>query len=200
LGKKNQNHIASADKLKAENRKNRRTTEKIKDAHDKQAENITTADQEYTIDAMNENTDIHSAATSEYPRAEPTKALISTAGKSISVQGEQMTWKTGSIENSINQKQFANIDPAPATPAETKDMSGMALAGFICGVLGLILVLITGWPFLLGTLGTVFSAIGLNETSKGKKGRGFAIAGLITGIMAIVIFWLYVAILSLYLL
>ena len=75
-------------------------------------------------------------------------------------------------------------------------MSGMAIAGFICGIVGLLLVLITGWPFLLGTLGTIFSAIGLGQTSKGKKGKGFAIAGLITGILAIVIFWIWVAIIG----
>jgi hypothetical protein len=51
--------------------------------------------------------------------------------------------------------------------------SGLALAGFICSIVGLLLFLITGWPFLLGSLGIIFGAIGLGQTADGKKkGRG----------------------------
>ncbi len=72
--------------------------------------------------------------------------------------------------------------------------SGMAIAGFVCGLVGLGLFLGTGWPFLLGTLGLVFSAIGLGQTGEDrKKGKGLAIAGLITSIIAIIGFWILVA-------
>jgi hypothetical protein len=79
---------------------------------------------------------------------------------------------------------------------DEREMSAMAIAGFICGVLGLLLAIATGWSFLLGILGVIFSAIGLSQTSKGKKGKGFAIAGLTTGILAIAIFWVVIAIIS----
>ncbi len=77
------------------------------------------------------------------------------------------------------------------------EINGMALAGFICGIVGLLLALIMGWSFLLGILGVIFSAIGLGQIRKNPtkwKGKGFAIAGLIAGILAIVIFWIYIAI------
>lgn len=98
------------------------------------------------------------------------------------------------INPSIKSELKRGIKTISQNTDEEPKMSGMAIAGFICGILGLLLVLITGWPFLLGTLGTIFSAIGLGQTSKGKKGKGFAISGLITGILAIVIFWIWVAI------
>jgi hypothetical protein len=79
---------------------------------------------------------------------------------------------------------------------EESKMSGMAIAGFVCGILGLIFVLITGWPFLLGTLGVIFSGIGMSQTSKGMKGKGFAIAGLISGILAILLFWALVILIA----
>lgn len=104
------------------------------------------------------------------------------------------------INSSIKSELKRGIKNISKNTDDEPKMSGMAIAGFICGILGLLLVLITGWPFLLGTLGTIFSAIGLGQTSKGKKGKGFAIAGLITGILAIVIFWIWVAIIGLLLL
>jgi hypothetical protein len=81
--------------------------------------------------------------------------------------------------------------------SEGNELSVMALIGFICGILGLLLMIITGWPFLLGTIGTIFSGIGLSQTSNNKKsGRGFAVAGLITSILAIILFWGYVALIG----
>ena len=87
-------------------------------------------------------------------------------------------------------------DDEPSNKKDKQRLSGFALAGFICSTVGLLLALIIGWPFLLGTLGTIFSAIGLGETSKGKKGKGFAIAGLVMGILAIIIFWIWVVIVA----
>ena len=97
------------------------------------------------------------------------------------------------INPSIKSELKKGIKTISKNTDEEPKMSGLAIAGFICGIMGLLLVLTTGWPFLLGTLGTIFSAIGLGQTSKGEKGNGFAIAGLITGILAIVIFWIWVA-------
>lgn len=79
-----------------------------------------------------------------------------------------------------NQPQDSN------TPA---GKSGFAIAGFVLGILGLILTLITGFPFLMGSLAVIFSAVGLGETQKGKEGKGMATAGLILGILSIVLFW-----------
>jgi len=72
----------------------------------------------------------------------------------------------------------------------------MALAGFICSTVGFFLVIIAGWPFMLGTIGVVFSSIGLIKINKDPskwKGKSFAIAGLVVGIVTIILFWMLVA-------
>ena len=74
--------------------------------------------------------------------------------------------------------------------ADETDISVMALAGFICSGVGFLLLISYGWPFFLGTLGVIFSAIGMAKTGKDKKkGKIFAIAGLLLGILVIVLFW-----------
>jgi len=65
-------------------------------------------------------------------------------------------------------------------------VNGFAIAGFVCGLVG---VVSTG-GLILGILGVVFSAIGLARIKKGRGGnfgRGLAIAGLVLGIVAIVL-------------
>ncbi len=60
--------------------------------------------------------------------------------------------------------------------------SGMAIAGFVCGVMAPIAYIL----FLpLAILAVVFSAIGLKQTRRNPelRGRGLAIAGLVLGIL-----------------
>ncbi len=60
--------------------------------------------------------------------------------------------------------------------------NGLAISGFIIGLLSLF---IAGIP--LGIVAIIFSAISLGQIKKkGEKGRGFAIAGLILGIIGLV--------------
>ena len=68
-----------------------------------------------------------------------------------------------------------------------------ALTGMICGILGLLVT-----PFLFATLGVIFSGIGLNKIKKNPekyKGKGMAITGLVTGIVAIVVVWAVIGLL-----
>lgn len=80
-------------------------------------------------------------------------------------------------------------------PNSGNEISGFAVAGFVCSLLGFMLFLATGWPFLLGMLGVIFSSLGLAATGGKRTGRGFAIAGLVIGILDIVLFWLLVVLL-----
>ena len=62
------------------------------------------------------------------------------------------------------------------TPVGT---SGMAIAGMILGILGIII-----FSPLFGLLAIIFSSVGLAKTKDGKKkGRGMAVTGLIFGIL-----------------
>lgn len=63
---------------------------------------------------------------------------------------------------------------------------GMAIAGFICSLLGLVL------PFL-GFLGLILSAISLGNANETGAPKGLAIAGVVLGIIAVVSGLLFLA-------
>jgi xanthine/uracil permease len=67
-----------------------------------------------------------------------------------------------------------------STPATPKT-NGMAITGFVVSLIGCSL------------LGIIFSAVGMNQTKKdpSQGGRGLAIAGLVIGIVWLVIQILY---------
>ncbi len=66
--------------------------------------------------------------------------------------------------------------------------NGMAVAGFVLSLVGLIPCF---WLFQIpGLLGLVFSAIGkrqIDRSAGAQKGRGLALAGLIIGIVLVVL-------------
>ncbi len=69
---------------------------------------------------------------------------------------------------------------ASESQGETALGNGMAIAGFVCGVVSLFVGAI-----ILGPLAVVFSAIGLSKSSReGRPLKGLAIAGLILGVVA----------------
>ena len=61
----------------------------------------------------------------------------------------------------------------------------MATAGFVIALCAWVL----GWviPLILSVLAIVFSSIGLGRAGRVRKGRGLAIAGLVLGILSLVI-------------
>jgi hypothetical protein len=69
--------------------------------------------------------------------------------------------------------------------------NGMSVAGFVTGLIGAIfgLIPLLFWiAFPLGILGAVFGAIGVRRAGEpGRGGKGLAIAGLILGVVAIVL-------------
>lgn len=69
--------------------------------------------------------------------------------------------------------------------------NGLAIAGFVCGVLSLL-----GGGFILGVPAIVLSAIGLRKANReGRPHRGLAIAGLVCGIISVALTILVVALL-----
>jgi hypothetical protein len=75
-------------------------------------------------------------------------------------------------------------------PVPEKGSNGLATAGFVLGLLGLL----SSWiPFLnivgiiLGVIGAVLAAVGLAKSKKVNAGKGLAIAGLVLGALAVII-------------
>lgn len=72
-----------------------------------------------------------------------------------------------------------------SAPDDSQKTNGMAIAGFVCSLVGLFL-----FGIVLGLLGIIFGAIGLGKISKDSsrwKGKGMAIAALIVGVVDVVV-------------
>lgn len=85
--------------------------------------------------------------------------------------------------------------PANAPMPAKRTNSGMAIAGMVCSLVGLIPCF---WLFQIpGLLGTIFGFVGLKQTKSGERGgRGMAIAAVVIGIVLLVMcvaFWIYFA-------
>jgi hypothetical protein len=89
---------------------------------------------------------------------------------------------------SYNNRYKKRVEKVSANGDEPK-MNGMALTGFISSMLGIVLsFFLIG--IVIGIVATVFSAIGLGKINKEPtkwKGKGLAIAGLVLGIIEIVV-------------
>jgi Domain of unknown function (DUF4190) len=77
--------------------------------------------------------------------------------------------------------------PYPTMPVPPQMLpKGMAITGMVLGIVGLVTSLFYGG--VLGVIGLVFSIIALRAARRGQAGgRGMAIAGLVTSILAIVV-------------
>ena len=66
--------------------------------------------------------------------------------------------------------------------------NGFAIAALVCGIVGLFIA-----NFILGPLAIIFGGIGLSRANRGARGRGMALAGIILGVIAIVLFIILLA-------
>lgn len=75
---------------------------------------------------------------------------------------------------------------APQPQMVTERTSGLSMAALICGIIGLFMNPMSVVAIILG-------ALGLSETSKDPslKGRGMAVAGIVLGIVAVIV-WIIV--------
>lgn len=77
--------------------------------------------------------------------------------------------------------------PAQFIPAPPARGNGMATAGFVLAIIGVVLCLIpivNNVAFALALLGLVFGIIGLVRTSKGAPRKGLAIAAIVLSVVA----------------
>ena len=82
--------------------------------------------------------------------------------------------------------------PPPAYPVKAKT-NGLALASMILGIVGITVGLCLNFFPVMPILAVVFGHLGLSQTrTTGAPGRGYAIAGLVTGYIgiALALLWL----------
>jgi hypothetical protein len=60
--------------------------------------------------------------------------------------------------------------------------NGLAVAGLVCGLVGLLFL-----PIILGPLALIFGGIGWSKANRGAKHKGVAIAAVVLGIADLVI-------------
>jgi hypothetical protein len=102
-------------------------------------------------------------------------------------RSESASHKSANLSDDINsfRSEFKNGASVILSPPDDQKTNGLALAGFICSLAGLLI-----FGVVLGLLGIIFSAIGLGKIAKDSsrwKGKGMAIAGLIVGVIDIVV-------------
>lgn len=92
------------------------------------------------------------------------------------------------------QHQFGAVpmyaQPVYLQPAPT---NGAGVAGFVCGLLGLLFLWVPYAGLILGLLGVILSGVGISNSKRTHAGSGLAVAGLVLGIIAVGIFVILVA-------
>lgn len=90
--------------------------------------------------------------------------------------------------------------PYPYQPPAPQPRNGLGTTGMITGIIGLLFSFIPGIgviAWVLGPLGIIFGGVGLSQVNKGvADNRGMAIAGIATGVLAVVICFIWLIALS----
>jgi hypothetical protein len=72
---------------------------------------------------------------------------------------------------------------APSTPGTTtQNNNGLAIAGLVCGIVGILF-----FNFVLGPLAIIFGGIGWSRANRGARHRGMSIAAVVLGVVDIVL-------------
>jgi hypothetical protein len=79
------------------------------------------------------------------------------------------------------------VTPNYAPPAQAQPQgNGIAIAGMVCGIVGLVLFFLGIFGMIVALLGIIFGAVGLAKSKRVGRGKGAAMAGLICGVLGII--------------
>jgi uncharacterized membrane protein len=116
---------------------------------------------------------------------------IAPSAQKHPVKKVQLSPRTTAEKKSIKQKKpnfiqrfllkmvLKKMQKKAQSPNQKRKIHWAALTGFICGILGLLI------PLIPSILAIIFSAMAMSKTGKEKEysGQGYAIAGLVLGIL-----------------
>ena len=84
--------------------------------------------------------------------------------------------------------------PEPETPVKPLPTSGVAIASFVLGFIGILFSFVPVFGVLMSILAIIFGAFGISQTNKKtRKGAGMAIAGVFLGAAGLLIFIIAIA-------
>ena len=75
------------------------------------------------------------------------------------------------------------------TSQQTQSANGLAIAGLVCGLVGLLIFYV-----VLGPLAIIFGGVGWARANRGARHRGMAIAGVVLGVVDLIIFAVLIAV------
>jgi hypothetical protein len=76
--------------------------------------------------------------------------------------------------------------PQPPFPGQPAPTNGLGIAGFVTGLLGLLLCWVPFFGLILAGCGVVLGAMGMSQGKKVGANTGLAVAGLVLGIVALI--------------
>ena len=68
-------------------------------------------------------------------------------------------------------------------PGYAQQGNGLAIAGFVCGLVGLLF-----FSVILGPLAIIFGGVGISRANRGAPHKGLAIAAVVLGIIDLILF------------
>ena len=84
--------------------------------------------------------------------------------------------------------QVHNPPPQYQAPQAQAQGNGMAVAGLVLGIIGLVFCWIPVLGWILALLGLIFGAVGNSKANRiGGKGKGMAMAGLVLGLIGLIL-------------
>jgi len=66
--------------------------------------------------------------------------------------------------------------------------NGLAIAGFVCSLVGLLV-----FSIVLGPLAIIFGGVGLSRANRGARHRGLAIAALVIGAVDVILWIVFIS-------
>jgi len=90
-----------------------------------------------------------------------------------------------------NQGGYAPAPPSYGGYVQPQQGNGLAIAGLVCGIIGLFFLWI-----VLSPLAIIFGSIGRSRANRGASGKGMATAAIVLGIVGIVGYVILIAVLA----